>query len=621
MSKSLKLKQVLLSKRLYFGLLVGILLALHHMRAPITDIDKVQLFLKTVIPSNNFTNLFLENTVETSPAEEFKSNYNLTYSSAYKKRFTLLIPGFGTSHLELWKSKPCFEGHLRNKIWGSPNMILALLSNKQCWLEHMKLFNGTDPEGIKLRAVKDFQSSEYFLGQYWVWARIVENLVALGYDSNDITAATYDYRLSHEGLENRDGYFTELKSIIENKVRHSRLKCVVLTHSMGGLVFFNFLKWVESPLGGNGGDGWVSDHIKNVINIAVPFLGCPKVISGVLSGEMKDTAQIGPFGNTILEATFKRLERRDLFWSWQGVFSMIPKGGNRVWGTEWYSADDPVDRTYQKCYFRHSRTCMKLTFESYFSNYGLHSGAMLSLIEENLHLTIDSVLALFGELSNKADEWNVINSLYSHEFLTRDKMNITNSKDIIKSWTNPLATTLPKIYRTFKTQTGRFLEPNEVNNTLTIHCFYGYNRPTERKYFYKNAKQLNSNIDTIPEIDVTYIHEPSNTRHGVQLGDGDGTVNAFSLSGACLEAWRHLKYNPSKIPIIVKEYKHEDTFNSLNPNEILRGGKKTADHIDILGNQELIVDILGLAVEPALPAKSRYRKSTLAMAKALNLNE
>jgi phospholipid:diacylglycerol acyltransferase len=54
------------------------------------------------------------------------------------------------------------------------------------------------------------------------------------------------------------------------------------------------MKWVESPNGGNGGPLWVSDHIESYVNIAGAILGVPKTISSVLSGEMRDTAELNP---------------------------------------------------------------------------------------------------------------------------------------------------------------------------------------------------------------------------------------------------------------------------------------------------------------------------------------
>src|SRR4051794_23884983 len=37
----------------------------------------------------------------------------------------------------------------------------------------------------------------------------------IGYDSNNLFMASYDWRLSFKGLEQRDKYFTKLKNMIE----------------------------------------------------------------------------------------------------------------------------------------------------------------------------------------------------------------------------------------------------------------------------------------------------------------------------------------------------------------------------------------------------------------------
>lgn len=70
---------------------------------------------------------------------------------------------------------------------------------------------------------------------YWVWARIIENLAAIGYDTNNMHLASYDWRLSFSNLEVRDKYFTKLKATIEtSKLTHGR-KTVIISHSMGKL--------------------------------------------------------------------------------------------------------------------------------------------------------------------------------------------------------------------------------------------------------------------------------------------------------------------------------------------------------------------------------------------------
>ena len=46
-------------------------------------------------------------------------------------------------------------------------------------------------------------------------SKIIENLAVVNYDTNNLYLAPYDWRLSFWNMEERDGYFSKLKSIIE----------------------------------------------------------------------------------------------------------------------------------------------------------------------------------------------------------------------------------------------------------------------------------------------------------------------------------------------------------------------------------------------------------------------
>lgn len=46
-------------------------------------------------------------------------------------------------------------------------------------------------------------------------SKIIENLSVVNYDTNNLYLAPYDWRLSFWNLEERDGYFSKLKSTIE----------------------------------------------------------------------------------------------------------------------------------------------------------------------------------------------------------------------------------------------------------------------------------------------------------------------------------------------------------------------------------------------------------------------
>ena len=46
-------------------------------------------------------------------------------------------------------------------------------------------------------------------------SKIVENLAVVNYDTNNLYMAAYDWRLSFYNLEERDGYFSRLKLMVE----------------------------------------------------------------------------------------------------------------------------------------------------------------------------------------------------------------------------------------------------------------------------------------------------------------------------------------------------------------------------------------------------------------------
>ena len=72
-----------------------------------------------------------------------------------------------------------------------------VFSNQKCWMEHMRLDSrsGSDPEGIRLRAVRGLERVDWFVRDISS-GRVIEELGELGYDANTIHSAAYDWRLS-----------------------------------------------------------------------------------------------------------------------------------------------------------------------------------------------------------------------------------------------------------------------------------------------------------------------------------------------------------------------------------------------------------------------------------------
>ncbi|XP_028078634.1 phospholipid:diacylglycerol acyltransferase 1-like [Camellia sinensis] len=189
---------------------------------------------------------------------------------------------------------------LRVKAGNLPNKTASaeIAQPPLCWVEHMSLDNetGLDPSGVRIRPVSGLVAADYFAPGYFVWAVLIANLARIGYEEKNMYMAAYDWRISFQNTEVRDQTLSRIKSSIELMVATSEgKKVVIIPHSMGALYFLHFMKWVEAPppMGGGGGSDWCSKHIKAVMNIGGPFLGVPKVVSGLFSAEAKDIAVAG----------------------------------------------------------------------------------------------------------------------------------------------------------------------------------------------------------------------------------------------------------------------------------------------------------------------------------------
>jgi len=121
-------------------------------------------------------------------------------------------------------------------------MISQVTFNRDKWISALMLdpVTGLDPPGVKMRAAEGINAASSFIQGYWIWcasrisgcsgrprniyhiilcptnrSKIVENLAVVNYDTNNLYLAPYDWRLSYYNLEERDGYFSKLKSTIE----------------------------------------------------------------------------------------------------------------------------------------------------------------------------------------------------------------------------------------------------------------------------------------------------------------------------------------------------------------------------------------------------------------------
>ncbi|KAF2102226.1 LACT-domain-containing protein [Rhizodiscina lignyota] len=459
----------------------------------------------------------------------------------------IMIPGVISTGLESWGTDDQSRQFFRKRLWGSWSMMRALLTDKALWKKHIMLDKdtGLDPPGIKLRAAQGFDAADFFITGYWIWNKILENLATIGYDPQNAFTAAYDWRLAYQHYEVRDQYFTRLKNHIELAARISNKKVTLLSHSMGGQVLYYFLHWVEAEGYGNGGPGWVDAFVDSWINISGCMLGALKGLPAVLSGEMRDTAQLNSFAVYGLEKFMSRSERAEIFRAMPGIASMLPIGGDIIWGNSTWAPDD--------------RPGQNVTF-----------GNFISFREANSthspgNLTVGNALPY---LFKNTDTWfkDMTQRSYSTGVAHTRKV-VEDNQLIPAKWINPLETRLP-------------LAPH-----LKIYCFYGHGKPTERAYFYREDQDPTSNLNVT--IDTTLTE--GEVDRGVVMGEGDGTVSLLSMGYMCNKGWKIKRYNPAGVQIKVVEMAHEpDRFNP-------RGGPNTGDHVDILGRSSLNDLILKVA--------------------------
>ncbi|ORY67089.1 Lecithin:cholesterol acyltransferase-domain-containing protein [Pseudomassariella vexata] len=461
----------------------------------------------------------------------------------------IMIPGVISTGLESWGTGNISRPYFRKRLWGSWTMMKALVMDKEVWKKHIMLDKrtGLDPPGIKLRAAQGFDATDFFITGYWIWNKIFENLASLGYDPTNSFTAAYDWRLSYANLETRDQYFTRLKNYVELAHGFSGRKVVLVSHSMGGQVMFYFFHWVASQKGGKAGDDWVEEHVEAWINISGCMLGAVKDIPAILSGEMRDTAQLNAFAVYGLDKFLNKDERAEMFRAMPGISSMMPKGGERVWGNLTWAPDDQPGQK-----------------NSYGSVLNFRTGVNWTAPDKNF-----TVAQSMDYIMNTTEDWyrDQMKDSYSHGIADTTAQVEVNENNPRK-WINPLESRLP-------------LAPS-----LKIYCFYGVGKPTERAYYYRTPEMpsltnLNVTIDTALTVD--------DIDHGVIMGEGDGTVNLLSTGYMCHKGWKLNRYNPAGVQIITHEMAHEP--ERFNP----RGGPNTADHVDILGRQNLNELILRVA--------------------------
>ena len=251
--------------------------------------------------------------------------------------------------------------------------------------------------------------------------------------------------------------------------------------------------------------------------------------------------------------------------------SALLEGSILAHPSRWFAShkqQQPYDST------RGSPRGLFITFTSGHKTIGKYRGGdCVDGAEEGCDMTMEEAVAL---LRRTAPEYmSFVESLYS--FGSDARANTSEQR----YWSNPLESPLP-------------YAPD-----LKIYCFYGVGRETERGYMYKHISpaaatsgvaghHAGSENSVVPHwaINSSHTDDTRNVRSGVKFTDGDGTVPLISLGFMCSAGWKGTPLNPSNAAIITREYLEVNATMA-----ILRAATST-DHVDIMGNSDVIADLL-----------------------------
>ncbi|PVU87573.1 hypothetical protein BB560_006471 [Smittium megazygosporum] len=556
---------------LVLGILIGIVISsffLAKSNISETKLEPLKAFLYQKMDDFDFSHPFQEGVPIESYLKRFTSFSNLKSGDGdvppglfepaktikneeklHPEYNVVMIPGIVTSGLESW----------------STTMFKALLLDKSCWYQNMLLDEdtGLDPPGAHIRATLGLEAADYFMTGYWVWAKVIDNLSEIGYDNSKMYMASYDWRLSIADLETRDRYFTQMKAHIELKKAISGKKVVVISHSMGSVVFSYFINWVQSPKHGNGGPSWIENHVETWVNTAGALLGVSKSLVGLISGESSEVIQ--PVAKDAMNKYMSLEDRVRLFRTWGSTSSLIPKGGNLIWGDSESAPDDPVSENQPE----------RITNGIFFRLFNQTSGELLR------NFTVEETIEFLKE-SGGQKYVNQFEKNYHIGFFKEQKEFDEHRSDH-KTFSNPLTFQLPNA------------------PSMKIYNLYGVGNPTERGYSVRfngesdevvNKTTTDSDMDSKPEVRYivnTEISDSNNTIHlGVKNSYGDGTVNLVSLGLMGAKFWKTKMFNPYNLTVVTREY-----IRSKKPFYYgLFDDPEPTDHIGILGNHDFLKLVL-----------------------------
>lgn len=260
------------------------------------------------------------------PGLRFFDTYNAGSTELPGRHPVVILPGFITTGLEIWEAQAsCLKQlgvnpSLRSWMLG-PTMIMLMLRDPACWLHLFSLdpVTGLDRDGTRIRGGEGAAAVGEFVPGFWVWEKIMRNLADIGYDQSNLAIATYDWRLSPDLMQERDGFFHRMRHVILRLYEQHRRPVAIIGHSYASAVLVDFLQWAEKQE-----KGFCNTYVAHIINIGGLTLGAPKTLSGTLFGDAHDTLAIPALLRSVLDRVVDPSLRYNFLRTWSCLFSMLP---------------------------------------------------------------------------------------------------------------------------------------------------------------------------------------------------------------------------------------------------------------------------------------------------------
>eukprot|EP00041_Stephanoeca_diplocostata_P010411 m.165398 g.165398 ORF g.165398 m.165398 type:complete len:955 (+) comp18138_c0_seq3:309-3173(+) len=248
------------------------------------------------------------------PSDDFEPGKNEP-----NHRTIILFPGLASSRLRIsriGKKSACggslddsLGGGIRGSVWANPALSAA---NPPCFLECITLNTGNYSDNAcsvrpdeGLDAIAELAPGVISGELSSVFGHLINDLIAMGYVPHmELVAVPYDFRLPMFKLEQRDGYFMEIKSTIELAVKRRERSfrhklwsravdaepdeeghgVIFVAHSLGNVIVRYFLDWLQNELGMNQYQQWVDDHIYMYFALNAALNGAEEAYNVILSG-------------------------------------------------------------------------------------------------------------------------------------------------------------------------------------------------------------------------------------------------------------------------------------------------------------------------------------------------